>query len=193
MGAEATLYDHGEFVTKDRKPKKYRLEVIDSKIRRGRAKAEFNILSKLHGLVNVPKPIRRDKTIFTMEKIDGKKVRDVLTPSNCDKICNQIGQIVGQIHNKGIIHGDLTTSNFMQDKTKIYIIDFGLSYYSQKDEDKAVDLHLFRQAVESRHSDIWEECFKSFFEGYKTIQKDAESVIKRMHIVDERGRNKNKV
>jgi tRNA A-37 threonylcarbamoyl transferase component Bud32 len=31
------------------------------------------------------------------------------------------------------------------------IIDFGLSFVSDKVEDKAVDLHLFSEAVESKH------------------------------------------
>ena len=42
------------------------------------------------------------------------------------------------------------TNDMIYDK-KIYLIDFGLSLYSNKPEDKAVDLHLLKQALESKH------------------------------------------
>jgi TP53 regulating kinase-like protein len=72
-------------------------------------------------------------------------------------------------------------------KDKIYFIDFGLSFVSKKLEDKAVDLHLFRQALESRHHRIWEKCFSEFSKAY-----GDKAVLKRLEIVEARGRNKHK-
>src|SRR4030042_1167648 len=47
-----------------------------------------------------------------------------------------------------IINGDLTTSNMiLNPDNKLYFIDFGLSFHSNKIEDKAVDLHLLKQAL----------------------------------------------
>ena len=50
---------------------------------------------------------------------------------------------------------------------EIKFIDFGLSFFSAKEEDKAVDLHLLRQALESKHHEKWEDCFKAALKGYK--------------------------
>ena len=88
-----------------------------------------------------------------------------------------------------IIHGDLTTSNMILEK-EIKFIDFGLSFFSTKDEDKAVDLHLFRQALESRHHTMWEKCFEAALKGYRLGNVDYSSVLTRLEKVESRGRNK---
>ena len=88
-----------------------------------------------------------------------------------------IGSIVANLHNANIIHGDLTTSNFLlQPKSEsiefadsdelsdaliivkiiknpclIYCIDFGLSYMSSLIEDKAVDIYVLKRALISTH------------------------------------------
>ena len=49
-----------------------------------------------------------------------------------------------------IIHGDLTSSNIMINLTaehKVYIIDFGLSSFSENIENKAVDLNVFEKSL----------------------------------------------
>lgn len=41
-----------------------------------------------------------------------------------------MGILICKIHELGIIHGDLTTSNMMMNKdNEIVLIDFGLSYF----------------------------------------------------------------
>ena len=72
---------------------------------------------------------------------------------------------------------------------EIYFIDFGLSFFSQKIEDKAVDLHLLKQALESKHYKIWEKCFKEVLEGYKAA-KDYNEVMARFEKVEKRGRQR---
>jgi Kae1-associated kinase Bud32 len=78
------------------------------------------------------------------------------------------------------------------DKERVYFIDFGLSVSSLKVEDKAVDLHLLKQALESKHYKIWEECFKYVLEGYKSISEHYDAVIERLETVEKRGRYKRK-
>ena len=75
---------------------------------------------------------------------------------------------------------------------EIYFIDFGLSFFSNKIEDKAVDLHLLRQALESKHYKIWEKAFESVLFGYKSKAQDAKEILARFEKVEERGRNKTK-
>ena len=67
-----------------------------------------------------------------------------------------IGKMVGLMHKNGIMHGDLTTSNFLLYKKRVYVIDFGLSQNSIKPEDHAVDLRLIKEILNSAHAEIME-------------------------------------
>ena len=187
-GAESVIYLDNNKIIKDRIRKNYRIPELDNKIRSTRTRSEAKLLEKLKrkgflvpGLIDVT-----DERIV-MEHIPGPRVRDILNAANYKKICREIGNIVRRLHNEGVIHGDLTTSNVLYFDKKIYFIDFGLSYQSFKVEDKAVDLHLLRQALESKHYKIWNEGFKQVLLGYA----DKE-VIARLELVEQRGRNKAK-
>ena len=143
QGAEAKIYLDKDIV-KDRFKKSYRLEEIDTKLRKFRTRRETKILTKLHEInFPVPKLIESDDKSMKikMEYLDGKKVRDMLEESDYKKICKEIGKLIAVMHDNGIIHGDLTTSN-MVFTDKVNFIDFGLSYFSDRTEDKAVDLFL---------------------------------------------------
>ena len=72
---------------------------------------------------------------------------------------------------------------------KLYFIDFGLSFFSKKIEDKAVDIHVFEEALESTHYLYAEQFFEAFLKGYKNCE-DYEKVLERMDVVRSRGRNK---
>ena len=72
---------------------------------------------------------------------------------------------------------------------KIFFIDFGLGFISQKLEDKAVDLHLLKQALEAKHFKNWEILWKEVEKGYKS-SKDATKVLERLKAVERRGRYK---
>jgi len=72
---------------------------------------------------------------------------------------------------------------------KIYFIDFGLGFVSHKIEDKAVDLHLLKQALEARHFKNLKELIKEVFKGYKKF-KDSENVFRQLEKVEKRGRYK---
>ena len=74
-------------------------------------------------------------------------------------------------------------------KNKVYFIDFGLGYESNKTEDKATDLHLIKQALEAKHFKFFESLFKSILKGYK-ISKNCSEVLKRLEAVEKRGRYK---
>lgn len=126
-----------------------------------------------------------------MEFLKGKKLRDVLDKKNCIKLCKELGKKIAILHKNNIIHGDLTTSNMILNK-EIYFIDFGLSFFSDKIEDKAVDLHLLRQALESKHNEIFEDSFNAVLLGYKSPNPDYISILKRLEKVEARGRYKGK-
>ncbi|MDO8741407.1 MAG: KEOPS complex kinase/ATPase Bud32 [Candidatus Woesearchaeota archaeon] len=195
-GAEAIIYLDRD-VIKDRVRKSYRIPEIDVPLRKTRTRREANILVKLNK-IGFPAPklvYSDDKEKIKMDFIEGDKLRDALNKENCRKLCFELGKKIGILHNNNIIHGDLTTSNMIlnkKDSNKIYFIDFGLSFISYKVEDMAVDLHLLRQALESKHYEIWKECFDSTVAGYKKEMKDNNEVLKRFEIVEMRGRHKRK-
>ena len=195
-GAEAELYLDKDKVVKDRIKKDYRLDIIDQKLRKSRTKKEAKILRKIVDLGFTPKLIKTDdKSIIEMEHIKGEKVRDVLENVDYKKLSKEIAKKIKLLHDNGIVHGDLTTSNMIlsnigengDSDSKVYLIDFGLSFHSTKVEDKAVDLHLLRQALESKHHTIWEECFEMIKKEY-----NDKEVLNRLDVVEKRGRNKTK-
>lgn len=192
-GAEATIYEDKNIIIKERVAKEYRLKEIDDRLRKFRTKREGKVMNKLEEL-KFPAPrlldVNDQAMQLRMEMINGNRLRDVLY-QNPIVLSEEIGKKIGIMHSKDIIHGDLTTSNMIL-ANEIKFIDFGLSFFSNKEEDKAVDLHLLRQALESKHFDIWEKCFEAALKGYKTTNPNAELVLNRLEKVEARGRNKNK-
>ncbi|MFH1770479.1 MAG: KEOPS complex kinase/ATPase Bud32 [archaeon] len=186
-GAEAIIYLDKNKVIKKRLKKNYRIKEIDEALRKTRTRVESKILEKIP--VKAPKIVSTDrKENIEMEFIEGQKIRDLLDKR--PELAKEIGKKVAAMHNAGIIHGDLTTSNMIL-KEEIYFIDFGLSFFSEKLEDKAVDIHLFKQALESKHYRVAEKAFKEFLKGYSKA-KNYKNIMNRFKIVEERGRYKKK-
>ena len=193
QGAESKLFLEKGRVIKNRFRKTYRIKEIDEKLRKFRTKREAKVLEKLQK-INFPTPTliyNNEKDILEIQYIKGKLIKDILDKNNCIKLSKEIGEKVAILHNNGIIHGDLTTSNMIFDK-EVYFIDFGLSFFSIKIEDKAVDLHLLKEALESKHSKIWEKCYKAALDGYVGKAVDGREILKRIKIVEKRGRYKGK-
>jgi len=189
QGAEAVIsLTESDTILKERIPKSYRNEELDQDLRKSRTRREAKIIQKLEGLA--PKLLKTDnQSEIEMEFIDGNVLKNILDEHI--ELAKEIGKQTGIIHDKDIVHGDLTTSNIILDKNKkIRFIDFGLSFVSTKEEDKAVDLHLFKEAVESKHFRHKDEIWKEFLKGYNP--KNREAILKRLEKVERRGRNKEK-
>ncbi|MCJ1398549.1 serine/threonine-protein kinase bud32 [Xylographa trunciseda] len=128
------------------------------------------------------------------------------------KLMKRIGNAVGRLHNIGVVHGDLTTSNLMLRNTKvqeahkngslspatvadtsldgdIVLIDFGLATQSVQEEDKAVDLYVLERAFGSTHPTA-EKLFDDVLEAYGLSYKGASVVLKRLEEVRMRGRKR---
>lgn len=192
QGAEAIIRREGNKVIKERVSKGYRVPVLDSKLIKGRTKREVKLLQKLSDLIPVPEVLEFDTNKIVMKFIAGDKLADHLDNYSKDKrlkICNLIGKQVAKMHAADIIHGDLTTSNMILKEGEIFFIDFGLGFVNEHVEHKAVDLHLIRQALESKHYRHYEECFDALIKGYKT-SKDSKLVFERLEKVEKRGRYK---
>ena len=189
-GAEAILIKKNSHLIKDRIKKSYRLPKLDLKLRKSRTKKEAKLLDKAYSIIKVPKIISSDnKEIIEMEFIEGKKLSETLDNlKDKNKICEKIGQNISKLHDKEIIHGDLTTSNMILKDNEVYFIDFGLGFNSKKIEDKAVDLHLLKQALEAKHFLYWKDLFNSVIKGYKSPNKVL--ILEQLKKVEARGRYK---
>src|SRR3989344_1634078 len=197
QGAEAVIYKENNFVIKDRIVKKYRLPELDNKIRKQRTRAESKLLEKASKIINVPKIKKIEESKITLDYIQGKKLSehlDKLSNKLAKETCIKIGQSIAKLHDNNIIHGDLTTSNIiLTSDEKVWFIDFGLGFISERFEDKAVDLHLIKQALEAKHFSKWKEYWKAIESGYKSSKiPNSEKTLEQLKKVESRGRYKDK-
>lgn len=184
-GAEAVVSFDESTAEKKREKKRYRHPELDEKLRTERTTREVRLLKKARKYnVSVPEILEESETQFRMEKIDGEKLRDNLQKDLFEKL----GEEVAALHELDIIHGDLTTSNVIAGE-ELKIIDFGLAYQSERVEDKAVDIHLLNQVLESSHSGQSRDMWESFLKGYRGME-DSDEVLEQLEEVEQRGRYK---
>lgn len=184
LGAEARLERDGSVVRKVREPKRYRHPSLDVKLRRFRTRREAKVLSSLP----VPGPrlewVDDEEMVICMEFLDGPQLRDVLAEENASLFAREVGVCVRALHDAGICHGDLTTSNFLVVDGVLYVIDFGLSFFSDSLEDCAVDLHLLRQSLAAKHPSL------GLWEGVVAAYSPSAALLERFEEVELRGRYK---
>jgi len=188
-GAEAVIFKDKEIVIKKRIKKSYRHEIIDKNLRKYRTRTEEKLIreAKRAG-INVPdiKESDEKESVISMDLIDGKKLKDILESLEKSlylKVCAEIGASISRLHENSIIHGDLTTSNMILKNEKVYFIDFGLGFFSDKTEDKAVDMYLLKQSLNSGHPKIFEKTFALILKSYKNTE-----VIRRISTIEKRHR-----
>jgi len=186
QGAESIIYLNKN-ITKKRTKKSYRISELDNKIRKQSTKRETKILQKVYTLIPTPKLLSSENTTIKMEYINGKLIKNILDSSkNKIQLCKQIGKQISTLHKNNIIHSDLTTSNMILKNKSIYFIDYGLSFISTKIEDKAVDLHLLKQALKAKHYK-----HPNLF-NYILKEYNNQEVENRLKKVEQRGRYKRK-
>ncbi len=197
QGAEAKIFlDKPENkVIKHRITKTYRIPELDKKIIKQRTKAEIKLLEKANKIISCPKsePLKEHNKII-MEYIEGDKLSEylpTLTLLKQKNILSEVGESISKLHKSDIIHGDLTTSNMILKNNKVFLIDFGLGYISKKIEDKAVDIHLLKQALEAKHFKYWKELFEEFKKSYSKDYLESKKIFERMVAVERRGRYRN--
>ncbi len=178
MGAEARVFISGDVVVKERVNKGYRHEELDKKLVKERTEREARHLKKARkGGVNTPEIDCVEGNTIKLEFIDGEKFRDVFEKR--DDLWKDFGKNIARLHAQNIIHGDLTTSNVIVKEDQLFFIDFGLSFSSERLEDRATDLRLMKQVLDGTHHRVSEEAFNKILEGYSEIG-DREAVEERL-------------
>ena len=234
QGAEGKIFI-GEFlskkcVVKERFVKKYRVKELDQKLTKNRMLNESKNIARASKLgINVP-------TLYFVDLIERKIYMEYLENS-CqlkvilqaiysqndisqynsliDKISNDLGNMISNLHSGDLVHGDLTPSNIilkvkedtnsellnnaekiiLDNKTYdyMYLIDFGLSSVALSTtsgiEDKAVDLYVLKRAIISSNPKS-EELFEKAMDIYQKNCKNGKEIIERYKKVEMRGRKK---
>jgi len=181
-GAEAKIYKTKIFnknvIVKQRLSKKYRHKLLDKKIIKRRNKEEANLLKKIKNYnINCP-------TVYYVGT--NKIIMNYIQNENTHKHkLLEIGKEISKLHNNGIIHGDLNLINIIVNKNKVYFIDFGLGSVSQKIEDKATDLLVFKKTLLSQKKT--EHFWGKILEGYSKNTTKKE-IINQIGIIEKRGR-----
>ena len=197
QGAEATITFEDDRVVKTRLPKTYRHETLDARLRRDRTVLEARLTSEArrHG---VPTPLVWDvdvpKATLTLQRVGDADLRDALTESRV----RDVGRHLATIHRAGFVHGDPTTrnvrvtsqtsrderaANASDDRT--YLIDFGLGYYTDDEEDYAMDCHVFEQSLAGTADDA--DALATAFEA-AYLEHGVESVVDQLRAIEGRGR-----
>lgn len=196
-GAEANIYRSKwldeQVIVKNRLSKGYRIPEIDEYLKKKRTKSESKLLGEAKSC-GVKTPLlfdinKKDNSIV-MEKITGRVVKDILDNSDLKTVktvCSKIGENLSKLHDCGIIHGDLTSSNLILKDNDVYFIDFGLGSISDLVEDKGVDLLVFKKAISGVHNKISKECYDSVLEGYENAH-DFKAIINKVAEIENRGR-----
>ncbi len=198
-GAEADIYltswNGHDAILKIRKKKDYRVHSLDIRIRTLRTIREAKMISEAKSFgVTTPLVyfVDEKKCEIYFQFVPGKLVRD-LPATQIVKICKEIGRIVGILHQNCIMHGDLTTSNFILSQRGLVILDFGLSQKTDKVDDYAIDLRLFKEVLNSAHAKIVDNAWVSFIRGYQEILGSllTDKVINQVLVIEKRGRYAN--
>lgn len=191
-GAEAVLYrDRGRLV-KDRIRKGYRIPQLDERIRGARARREESLLARARRAgVNAPAVLSSEGNRLVMEWVSGERVKEALNgmgKKDQELVFRGIGEALGRLHSAGIAHGDVTTSNMILSKGKVFIIDFGLGKTTGRTEDHAVDLYVLKEALKAAHFKILDSAWKGIIKAYKYNNTNADQVLKRFQDIGKRRR-----
>lgn len=197
-GAESELrlgYFYGRrAVYKLRVPKPYMDPRLDARLRRARTVREARVIAAaLSGGVPAPRlyMVLPTAGLIVMEYVEGPQLKKALWEAAVDpyEAGREAGCILGKLHVTGIVHGDPTTSNYIASPRGLVLVDYGLSEFSEDAEDRAVDIHLFKRAVESTHAGASGTLYEGFIEGYESCMgPGAGAIVERAREIELRGR-----
>lgn len=204
---EKSVDDNKIYILKYRPSKSYRHPILDARITKSRTNSEAKIMKKLTAYgIPVPKILSVNGTTgsiwmsyigFKMSNGKESSLKNWLwyleenvklnpTGENVQKILKKVGERIGELHIKGIVHGDLTSSNVVlvraenetnneseSENLDVALIDFGLSSHTTLFEDRAVDLYLIERALMSTHCKSADSYNDWVLQGYHDAYENA--------------------
>lgn len=180
-------------ISKTRIPKPYRNTWLDQMLRSRRTKEEALLLhAAKHSGVNVPEVYFVDpgSSEIVMEYVDGVLLKDIQGHKLQRVVYKEVGENAARLHFGGVIHGDLTPKNIILVGEKTIMIDFGLSFISNRLEDRAEDLHLLKQSIRSSGMSSPLRRFDDVLCGYESVagSKELLRTTKQIAEIERRGR-----
>ncbi len=186
QGAEATVSFEGDRVVKHRSPREYRHPRLDERLRGERTRQEARLLSEARRQ-GVPTPVIRDvddvETRLTLQRVGESDLRESLTAARVETVATHLARL----HEAGFVHGDPTTRNVRvgPDSDRLFLIDFGLGYYTQDPEDHAMDLHVLFQSLDGTDDDA-QRLTQAAEDAYSAVGDEA--VLDCLRDIEGRGR-----
>jgi Kae1-associated kinase Bud32 len=195
-GAEANIY-LGSYlgkpaIIKERISKRYRLPELDRELRETRTRREARVLYRVLR-AGIPAPAVYDvdpvNCILILEYLEGEPLASYLDthPEQARILGRETGEILARIHSLNIVHNDFTTANMLLKDSRIYVLDWGMTFDSSKIDDKAYDILVFKRSIKSRHYKIFEDLWQGFLEGYRIYAK-ANEVLAMAEKLEKMGR-----
>ncbi|MBN3036899.1 MAG: Kae1-associated serine/threonine protein kinase [Candidatus Diapherotrites archaeon] len=187
-GAEAELtkeeYLGLPAVRKNRLRKIFRNRALDDELRTSRTKNEARMLRKARACIRTPRVLEVGEDEILMEFVEGETLKNAFSKGDVSR-AREVGKAIRRLHDAGIVHNDLTTSNIVVGEGLCFV-DFGLSFASESVEDKATDLIVFKKMLSSTHYDMFEDIWAEVLQGYSASRE----MRVRMQSVEDRGRYK---
>lgn len=202
QGAESIIsldmLDGQEVIVKERISKGYRIKQLDDELRKLRTRKEVKLITEVRKLgIPTPKIFHVDEKNhkIIMEYVRGQRLKEHLNSVSLDEIKSisfKLGKQTGKLHANNIVHGDLTTSNMILKDDEIYFIDLSLGGFTQRIEEKGVDMKLLKEAIKSTHFKNFNEIWDNILKGYGEAYKGADSVLNQLKEIEKRVRYANR-
>lgn len=207
QGAECRLWSAFVFerqvVKKERFRKQYRNVELDERLTRERIRAEVRAIVRLQERCDFIGPLMPTIWFANEREIIMDRVPNSVTITEytanksleeCLWLYDLLGKVIGRIHCVGLIHGDLTTSNFMlRSDRQLVPIDFGLASFSDSDEDRAVDLYVLERSLLANNVQHAAGFQRVLITYESTLDKLGQSVLRKLEEVQLRGRKRSMV
>ena len=127
--------------------------------------------------------INEDRVSFEMEKIPGIQASNIEKMDQ--KLLEEIAESVSKLHERDIIHGDLTLNNMIIHDKTLYILDPSMGKISKTVTDKAYDIRLLKESMISIYGS---EPYDIFEEIYRKMSETSNEVINVLHDIEKRRR-----
>lgn len=207
QGAESRIWTgqvmNRNAIKKERFEKTYRNKQLDERLTKERTRAEIRSLIKLKESncrfsELLPTIYFTSNREIIMSEIENAKTINEFTKLNKFEdskwFYDELGRTIAEIHKLNLIHGDLTTTNFLICSNKqIVPIDFGLAQFNGSIEDIAVDLYVLERSLLTNDYEHYKG-FEIILSSYqKEMGKRANEIMCKLDEVRLRGRKRSMI